>query len=933
MLTRTIFGLVIVSFIIVTLTPVSHAVSDATVLFLRIASGARAAGMGEAFVAVADDATATHWNPAGLGAYPLADSWKDAHVPIEYRPLREIAVLRKETNNNLQSYEFWALSEKGLIRYDNYNWYEGEIFSLRSNEKVQHKVSAFFGIDDDELLAPVVAKVAEFNSEMTLQELKDLHTNVMSDVPNDYSRFDEMNEAFDSLITVYNECRINWERTTEIIDRYHEGMKDSVLTESECERINFAVQRSKSRFVLEVVTIPFGALFEGEFTTIASNEFNLMVGTTKGLYYYTGSRWLTLNDIEGLPSTSITCLEAYSGTYYIGTENGLTTYRHGRFKGLGNNQKESIVDSLNNVIGDTEAEVKTELVNSSGLPAGYVSAVGSSNSNKIWVMIDNALYRFDGETWTNYFEYTVAIDESSESIAEKFSIYGSDEEKENFLSKMNSLNTLSKNEVPSASPAEAAVPNEEAITNDPDSESKIKELTDKIEETKTIADMSRLNPGDVIKVPYLVGIRGKVTSIYTYLNDIWLGTDNGLIHFNGNSWSLPGYKEYVVSEGITLDTLLAGYNRLKHNPMLSENYKKSLIAINDLKDDKINTGDTILIYKNPTAAKVNFITGQSNRVYFATSDGLHMYDGQSKKLKPVTEKGMNRANSIYVRNISDQLWIASDDHIVFRVNGRNELTLMVSKWLPELAPDMYYAYASGTFDFRGWGTLGLSLTYLTYGEVKLTGEGSPEIIGTDEPYEISANVSFGTPLTKSLSGGVSAKIIYSLLSSKGELGVDGRDAGLGEGSTFGMAVDLGLLYRLNPKLNLGLAITNLGPDLQYSQEAQSDPLPRNLSLGFSYMFLNSDYNRFLVTAEVNKSLVDVGDFNEMIYNLGAEYVYANLIAPRVGYIHDKAGNVKTPTVGVGLYIMNKLRFDFSYIPSGSSEALANTLRTSLTIVY
>ncbi len=43
------------------------AVSRAGVLFLMIAPGARASGMGEAFVAVADDATASYWNPAGLG--------------------------------------------------------------------------------------------------------------------------------------------------------------------------------------------------------------------------------------------------------------------------------------------------------------------------------------------------------------------------------------------------------------------------------------------------------------------------------------------------------------------------------------------------------------------------------------------------------------------------------------------------------------------------------------------------------------------------------------------------------------------------------------------------------------------------------------------------------------------------------------------------
>ena len=36
--------------------------------FLKLGAGARASGMGEAFAAVADDAAAIYWNPAGLGA-------------------------------------------------------------------------------------------------------------------------------------------------------------------------------------------------------------------------------------------------------------------------------------------------------------------------------------------------------------------------------------------------------------------------------------------------------------------------------------------------------------------------------------------------------------------------------------------------------------------------------------------------------------------------------------------------------------------------------------------------------------------------------------------------------------------------------------------------------------------------------------------------
>jgi len=54
---------------VLTALAVSTCLADETtsgLAFLRIGVGARASGMGEAFVAVSDDASATFWNPAGL---------------------------------------------------------------------------------------------------------------------------------------------------------------------------------------------------------------------------------------------------------------------------------------------------------------------------------------------------------------------------------------------------------------------------------------------------------------------------------------------------------------------------------------------------------------------------------------------------------------------------------------------------------------------------------------------------------------------------------------------------------------------------------------------------------------------------------------------------------------------------------------------------
>lgn len=60
-------GLIPLLFLILTVVPVSFAGVDA-MPHLRLGAGARSIGLGGAFTAIADDATATVWNPAGLGS-------------------------------------------------------------------------------------------------------------------------------------------------------------------------------------------------------------------------------------------------------------------------------------------------------------------------------------------------------------------------------------------------------------------------------------------------------------------------------------------------------------------------------------------------------------------------------------------------------------------------------------------------------------------------------------------------------------------------------------------------------------------------------------------------------------------------------------------------------------------------------------------------
>ena len=47
---------------------------------------------------------------------------------------------------------------------------------------------------------------------------------------------------------------------------------------------------------------------------------------------------------------------------------------------------------------------------------------------------------------------------------------------------------------------------------------------------------------------------------------------------------------------------------------------------------------------------------------------------------------------------------------------------------------------------------------------------------------------------------------------------------------------------LNQNLTLGLNLSNLGPKVSFIDPDQADPQPTNLSIGFNYAVVNSEFN-------------------------------------------------------------------------------------------
>jgi hypothetical protein len=174
-----------------------------------------------------------------------------------------------------------------------------------------------------------------------------------------------------------------------------------------------------------------------------------------------------------------------------------------------------------------------------------------------------------------------------------------------------------------------------------------------------------------------------------------------------------------------------------------------------------------------------------------------------------------------------------------------------SNWLLGLIPDAYYEFGSFIYPTTR-GTIGLSLTYLTIGEVEIQDEQGNTYKFV--PYDVALSLGFGSEIIKNLKIGGAVKYYYSFLVPEDILrrvyGVEGK------GTAQVPALDLGILYHSDYNLNLGISLQNIGPNLRYSGNEVSEPLPLALRLGLGY------YNKF-----GNLSFRLAGDVVKILVNI------------------------------------------------------------------
>jgi len=239
--------------------------------------------------------------------------------------------------------------------------------------------------------------------------------------------------------------------------------------------------------------------------------------------------------------------------------------------------------------------------------------------------------------------------------------------------------------------------------------------------------------------------------------------------------------------------------------------------------------------------------------------------------------------------------------------------------VPDLADDVNFSYLSYVQRVEGLGGIGASFGYLSYGKSTATDIDGNDI-GEFKSYEIAPAIAYGTDLVPNMGFGVALKLVRVDL-APAFVSLDGR---AGRGTTF--AADFGWLYKIPKwKSSLGATLNNIGPDIAYIDQDQSDPLGRNVRVGAAYRPLDTDVHRLLIAADATRFLLPGRTLAIDVWDAGLEYEFNRLLALRVGYISDPVGTITDVTYGFGVGYRG-FHFDFANIPQ--SEFLDRVNRFS-----
>lgn len=389
---------------------------------------------------------------------------------------------------------------------------------------------------------------------------------------------------------------------------------------------------------------------------------------------------------------------------------------------------------------------------------------------------------------------------------------------------------------------------------------------------------------------------------------IWAAHQGGLSHFNLRKWEQVRFDQNEVHDLAISESgdlwIATSKGVWRHTPEYAT--AKGRKSEKERKGEKQEAG---------SGEWAHFHTGnglQSNYIYKLLPQGNDVWFS--------TQAGMERFNQ-----------------------AESQLAFFYEKLLPVLnIPDLYHLFAGATFPAAEWGTLGGFVNFISFGQTVVSSETTNEDLSYMNSSETVVGLSYGTRLSKKWGLGLNFKFFYSNLSNGASVGEEAA-------TTASYAVDVGLLGKdlLNHRLNIGLMLANIGPNVYYLDKSDDDPIPLTWRMGLAVNVLETVDHRIVITGDYNKQVIyydsrgnaqpfyvsswkawgypenlgsdaSVGTriketFQQGVINLGVEYIYANTVALRGGYLYDELGQREEAHWGLGIMLSDVLQLDISSI--------------------
>lgn len=306
------------------------------------------------------------------------------------------------------------------------------------------------------------------------------------------------------------------------------------------------------------------------------------------------------------------------------------------------------------------------------------------------------------------------------------------------------------------------------------------------------------------------------------------------------------------------------------------------------------------------------------------------------------------------------------------IDGRAGFSFSYTPWLRKLVNDIDLVYATGYWKFGQdkANAISSSFRYFSLGKVSVL-DLSTNFWENVAPYELAFDISYSRRLSEKFYTAVTMRYIHADYSGGNDYTVPGNAFAMDFSGYFRTRVNTGALPSV---WSAGIHISNIGTKISYNGGNTKMFLPANLRIGTSFEYPINDKNTISMNLDLNKLLVPTpllpvenetqteeqnrinkyfktsaisgifksfGDapggfkeeMKEIMWSLGAEYVYNKQFALRTGYFHENKykGNRQYLSLGAG-FKMHAFRIDAAYlIATSPANPLDQTLRFSLGI--